>query len=60
MPAHCGPIGDAGDGEIRLVSEFHSLAGVGLCALCRGLRKGVVRYSRQERDGEYRPNKSAN
>jgi len=27
--------------------------------LRRGLRKSVVRYSRQERDGEYRPNKSA-
>jgi hypothetical protein len=52
MTAHRSPIGDAGDGEIRLIGEFHGLAGIGLRPLRRGLRKSVVRYSRQERDGE--------
>ena len=59
MTAHGGPIGDAGDGEIWLIGEFHGLAGIGLRPLGRGLRKSVVGYSRQERNGEDRQNKSA-
>jgi hypothetical protein len=59
VTAHRGPIGDARDGEIWLIGEFHGLGGIGLRPLRRGLRKSVVPYSRQERNREHRQDKSA-